>query len=88
MNSPKSLTIEFWLTSFKGCSKVGAARPLLPVGDAKYSRSFIASALFVAYFATPPALIFTCAGFGVITDVLFAYKASLLPLTPANILAT
>ena len=41
-------------------------------GDAKYSRSLIASALFGAYLAIPPALIFTCAGFGVRTDVLCA----------------
>ena len=51
INSPKSLTIGFWLTSFSGCSKVGAANPLLPLGDAKYSRSLIASTLLVAYFA-------------------------------------
>ena len=27
INSPKFFTIAFWLTSFKGCSKVGAAKP-------------------------------------------------------------
>ena len=88
LNSPKLLTIWSWLTSFKGCSKVGAANPLLPSGEAKNSRSLIASDLFLAYLATPPALMFTWAGFGVITVVYFAYKASLLPFTPANILAT
>ena len=49
INSPKSLTMGFWFTSFKGCSKVGAARPLLPFGDAKYSRSLIASFLLVVF---------------------------------------
>ena len=57
-------------------------------GVAKYSRSLIASFLFEAYLATPPALIFTCAGLGVSTMVFLAYKASLLPFTAANILAT
>ena len=88
LNSPKFLTISFWLTSFKGCSKVGAAKPLLPSGEAKNSSNFTASDLLVAYLAIPPALIFTCAGLGVITEVFFAYKESLLPLTPASILAT
>ena len=74
VNSPKFFTIGFWFTSFKGCSKVGAASPLLPSGEAKNSSNLTASDLFMEYLANPPALIFTCAGLGVITVVCFAYK--------------
>ena len=74
VNDPNALSSFDDPSPFNGYSNVGPESAELPFGEARYSISSTASALFVADRATPAALMLTWAGFGM-TNLTFWVKA-------------